>query len=250
MTGRERAIVAVALGLLSALAWAESVRHAGGMGLGFVTCSMTMGRPFSASGALLYVALWGVMMAAMMLPSVAPMVLTFFAASSRRPGGRAGLASTASFVAGYVALWTLTGVLAYAADLGIESLPRVFPDLRAHAAWIGGATLVVAGAYQLTPLKNLCLDHCRSPFAFLLHGWRDGRLGAFRMGVDHGAYCLACCWSLMTVLFVVGTMNLVWMGVLTLLIFAEKSLRHGPAVAKAAGVALIGLGVAFAGAGA
>lgn len=243
MTARPRTIVAVALALLSALAWAESVRQAGGMGLGFVTCSMTMGRPITLANASLYVVLWGVMMAAMMLPSIGPMVLAHHAASARRPGANAGLGPTASFVAGYVVLWTATGVLAYAGDLGIESLPRAFPALREHASGIAGATLVIAGAYQLTPLKDLCLAHCRSPFAFLMHGWRDGRLGAFRMGVDHGAYCLACCWSLMTVLFVVGTMNLVWMGLLSLLVFAEKSIRHGPLVAKAAGLALIVLGV-------
>lgn len=246
---RERVIVAATLAVLSVLAWAESVRQAGGMGLGFITCSMTMGKPFSASNALLYVVLWGVMMAAMMLPSVGPMVMTFFAASSRRPGQRAGLTATASFVAGYVCLWTLTGILAYAGDFAIQSLPEAFPGLRTYGVWIGGATLVIAGAYQLTPLKNLCLEHCRSPFGFLMHGWRDGQLGAFRMGVHHGAYCLACCWSLMTVLFVVGTMNLVWMGVLTLLILAEKSLRHGAMVGKAAGVVLVGLGFAFVGTG-
>lgn len=213
------------------------------MGLGMVTCSMTMGTPFSLGNAILYIVLWGVMMVAMMLPAMTPIVgLVRSIARNKR---QQGLPFTPAwvFVAGYVALWTLTGGAGYAADMAIQSLPETFPSLRTYAMVIGGLTLVGAGVYQLTPLKYLCLSHCRSPMGFLMTSWRDGMLGAFRMGVHHGAYCLGCCWSLMVVLFVMGTMNLVWMGLLTIVIFVEKIVPHGIAMGKATGVVLILFGL-------
>ena len=151
------------------------------------------------------------------------------------------------FVAGYLVLWTLAGGVGYTVDLAIQSLPEVFPALRTYGLVIGGLTLIAAGVYQLTPLKYLCLSQCRSPMGFLLTSWRDGALGAFRMGLHHGAYCLGCCWSLMAVLFVVGTMNLVWMGILSMVIFVEKIVPHGVEMGKATGLALIALGLVMMG---
>ena len=243
MNSRDKAFIIVALILLSVLAWTVTIHQADGMGWGLVTCSMTMGTPFSPANALLYLALWGVMMIAMMFPSVAPMVMLFstFARKNRAQGATS--APTWMFVSGYVVLWTLAGGVAYAGDLAIQSLPAVFPSLRTYGAVIGGITLIIAGLYQLTPLKYLCLSHCRSPLGFLLHGWQEGYSGAFRMGFHHGAYCLGCCWSLMTVLFVAGTMNLVWMGILTLVIFLEKMVPQGAMLGKGVGIGLIGLGL-------
>jgi len=185
-----------------------------------------------------------VMMVAMMLPAMTPIVGLFRTIARRKR--EQGLPYTPAwvFVAGYVALWTLTGSVGYVADLAIQSLPRVFPALRSYGAVIGGLALVGAGVYQLTPLKYHCLSQCRSPMGFLLTSWRDGTAGAFRMGLHHGAYCLGCCWSLMLVLFVMGTMNLVWMGVLSGVIFVEKIVPRGAEVGKATGVALIALGLA------
>lgn len=245
MIAREQFYVLTALILLSGLAWAGTVYQAGSMGLGMITCSMTMGTPFSVSNGVLYVSLWGVMMVAMMLPALTPMVGLFHTMARRRK--EQGLPFTPAwvFVAGYVVLWTLTGNIAYAVDLAIQSLPGIFPTLKTSGALIGGATLLVAGVYQFTPLKYLCLSQCRSPMGFLLTSWRDGALGAFRMGLHHGAYCLGCCWSLMLVLFVVGTMNLVWMGLLTIVIFVEKIVPYGVAMGKATGVILIVLGLAL-----
>lgn len=142
--------------------------------------------------------------------------------------------------------WTLTGGVAYAGDLAIQSVPCTFPSLQTYGPLIGGGVLVIAGVYQLTPLKYVCLSQCRSPLGFLLQHWQDGTLGAFRMGFHHGAYCLGCCWSLMTVMFVVGTMNLVWMGLLAVVIFLEKIVPHGVALGKGVGIGLIGLGLVFA----
>ncbi|MEW6300913.1 MAG: DUF2182 domain-containing protein [Thermodesulfobacteriota bacterium] len=246
---RDHLLVLGALLLLSGLAWAGTIYQAGGMGWGLVTCSMTMGAPFSVRNGLLYVALWGVMMVAMMLPAVAPMVGLCRTIARRRR--EQGLPFTPAwvFVAGYVTLWTLTGSVAYAADLAIQSLPRAFPALQTYGDVIAGGTLVAAGLYQLTPLKDHCLSQCRSPLGFLLTSWRDGTFGAFRMGLRHGAYCLGCCWSLMAVLFVVGTMNLVWMGVLAIVIFVEKLVPYGVKVSKVTGLALIVFGLVVGGGG-
>ncbi|MGH7966190.1 MAG: DUF2182 domain-containing protein [Candidatus Binatia bacterium] len=243
---RDHMLIVTALIVLSILAWVVTVSQTGSMGLGLITCSMTMEMPFSPSNALLYLALWGVMMAAMMLPSIAPMVMVFSTIARKKQEQGTAFAPTWVFVSGYVTLWTLAGGVAYAGDLAIQSLPDAFPPLRTYGAIIGGTTLIIAGLYQLTPLKYLCLSHCRSPLGFLLHCWRDGSGGAFYMGLHHGAYCLGCCWSLMAVLFVVGTMNLVWMGILTLVIFLEKVVPSGEVWGKGVGLGLIGLGLVLA----
>ncbi|MBI3245275.1 MAG: DUF2182 domain-containing protein [Deltaproteobacteria bacterium] len=246
MLAREHLWILAALVLLSSLAWAETIYLAGSMGLGMVTCSMTMDTPFSLDNAALYVVLWGVMMVAMMLPAMGPVVGLFHTIAQKKREQGVPFAPAWIFVAGYVALWTLTGGVGYAADLAIQALPSSFPMLRAQGPVIGGFTLIGAGVYQLTPFKYLCLSHCRSPMGFLMTNWRDGALGAFGMGVRHGAYCLGCCWSLMVVLFVMGTMNLVWMGLLSIIIFVEKIVPRGVAMGKATGVALMVLGLVMA----
>jgi predicted metal-binding membrane protein len=242
---REHFFILTALVVLSSVAWAGTVYQAGSMGLGMFTCSMTMGTPFSVSNGLLYIILWGVMMVAMMLPAMTPIVGLFQMMARRKR--EQGLPFTPAwvFVAGYVTLWTLTGSIGYAADIAIQSLPGLFPALQSYGMVIGGVTLVGAGIYQLTPLKYHCLSQCRSPMGFLLTSWRDGTVGAFRMGLHHGAYCLGCCWSLMVVLFVMGTMNLVWMGVLSIIIFVEKIVPYGVEMGKATGIGLIALGLAM-----
>jgi len=244
---KEHFLILITLVLLSSLAWTGTVYQAGSMGLGMITCSMTMGTPFSVGNALLYVLLWGVMMVAMMFPAIVPVVGLFSTVAGRKREQGVPFTPAWVFVAGYLVLWTLAGGVGYTVDLAIQSLPEVFPALRTYGLVIGGLTLIAAGVYQLTPLKYLCLSQCRSPMGFLLTSWRDGALGAFRMGLHHGAYCLGCCWSLMAVLFVVGTMNLVWMGILSMVIFVEKIVPHGVEMGKATGLALIALGLAMMG---
>jgi len=244
---KEHFLILIALVLLSSLAWTGTVYQAGSMGLGMITCSMTMGTPFSMGNALLYVLLWGVMMVAMMFPAIVPVVGLFSTIAGRKREQGVPFTPAWVFVAGYLVLWTLAGGVGYTVDLAIQSLPEVFPALRTYGLVIGGLTLIAAGVYQLTPLKYLCLSQCRSPMGFLLTSWRDGALGAFRMGLHHGAYCLGCCWSLMAVLFVVGTMNLVWMGILSMVIFVEKIVPHGVEMGKATGLALIALGLVMMG---
>ena len=243
---RDSLIIIGALVAVSLVAWVITVRHMGGMGLGLVAPSMTMGRPVSVANAGLYVLLWGVMMVAMMFPSVAPMAVLFSTISRRKRERADPFVPAWIFVVGYTVVWTLTGSLAYAGDVAIQAVPDTFPGLRTYGPVIGGSLLILAGLYQLTPLKYLCLSQCRSPLGFLLQHWREGAWGAFRMGVQHGLFCLGCCWSLMAVMFVMGTMNLVWMGILALVIFVEKVVPHGVALGKGVGLVLMGLGLLLA----
>ncbi|HXF56465.1 MAG TPA: DUF2182 domain-containing protein [Actinomycetota bacterium] len=242
-------ILATLLGV-SALAWALTLRQGmGGDMLVGLTSSLSrasegmhpeMGMGM-AMGAPLFVGMWATMMVAMMFPSVAPMVLAHWRLSA---GRRQGPLAVPLFVGGYLVSWTAIGVAAYGAYRGLLALA---PTLSGRAAgMVAGATLTGAGVYQLSRFKTVCLSHCRSPVQFFLH-WRPGLAGALRMGVGHGFYCVGCCWGLMLVLFVVGVMNLVWMGVLAAVIFVEKVAPFGWRMAKGVGVALIaaGLGVAL-----
>jgi len=147
-------------------------------------------------------------------------------------------------VAAYMLLWGAMGVLAFAAAAGGELIAAHAGMSAATAARIGGALLVMAGAYQLSPLKDLCLAKCRTPMGFILTSWRDGRWGAVRMGLEHGLFCLGCCWLLFLALFPLGIMNIAAMAVVTLLIFAEKTLPSGQRIAKLSGVALLLYGAA------
>jgi len=176
------------------------------------------GGPWTNLGTLAwFVGIWVAMMAAMMLPSVAPTVALY----SRVTRSRSPVAPLL-FTSGYLVAWTSVGVFAFAvATAG----GRISGDLLAWdraGRWIAGATLIVAAGYELTPLKDVCLGKCRSPLGFLLGSWRDGRSGALRMGARHGAWCTGCCWALMASLFALGVMSVVWMAVVAGLIAFEK----------------------------
>jgi predicted metal-binding membrane protein len=192
----------------------------------------------------LFMAMWVAMMMAMMFPSVYPMVLLFARVSKGQVGQSAQTrVPTWIFVAGYLAIWTLVGGVVYLASLLVRWG-------NGQVGWLGewafvGSPIILIGVglYQFSRWKGVCLTHCRSPLSFILHQWREGMLGAFRMGIDHGAYCVGCCWGLMLVMFVMGLMSLVWMGGLTIVIFLEKVTRYGPALSKVVGSILIVLGV-------
>ncbi len=186
-----------------------------------------------------FVGVWVTMTAAMMLPSATPMVLVYSkaAAGARRPRVATGL-----FVAGYMVVWTAYGLVAYGLFRLVRSSDPAFLGWSRWGPVVAGGAIVVAGLYQLTPLKRVCLRHCRTPFHWVLHRWHDGPLGAARMGLEHGGYCVGCCWALMVVLFAVGVMSLTWMIVVAALIFAEKVLPLGERLATAFAVALVALG--------
>lgn len=201
---------------------------------------------WSLEGAAVFLAVWTLMMAAMMLPAAAPMVFMFAAAQARRAGNVA--VPTWIFVAGYLLVWAAAGALVYVLVQAASDLAtRLDPPARATWAPLAlGATLVGAGIYQFTRLKRVCLNHCRSPLAFVARHWRDGRMGALGMGVRHGLYCFGCCWALFAVLVAAGVMSLAWMLLLTLVVFVEKLLPGGRLIDAASGVILLALGVAVA----
>ncbi len=195
-----------------------------------------------------YVGIWITMMAAMMLPSAAPMVLAFSRISQERLRRGRSYVPTWVFVAGYLLAWAGYGVAAYGVFRAVTVIDPGFLAWDRGGPWIAGGAIVAAGLYQLTPLKRVCLLHCRTPLHVVLHGWREGRSGALKMGLSHGAYCVGCCWGLMLILFAVGVMSLFWMVVVAAIIFAEKVTPFGARLSRALAVAfvLFGIWVAFA----
>ena len=226
-----------ALVAVAALAWFEVVRSASTMsdmaGMGMVM-SPTL------SGFVAFVAAWTVMMAAMMLPSAAPMIALYAAMQRQAEAPLARLGAVLCFTLVYVSLWAGTGIPVYFADLGLMA---VSGDVLAYST---AAVLVVAGVFQLSPLKQVCLRNCRSPVGFLLGHWRPGCGGSLTMGWAHALYCLGCCWALMVVLFAAGAMGLVWVLLVSGVVAAEKLFPRGARVARAAGVILIIVGLAVA----
>lgn len=186
-----------------------------------------------------FLATWIAMMAAMMLPSAAPMILTFDSVQVARAQQGRAIVPTWMFIAGYLAVWSLAGVLAYAAALGAASLSSASPALAGLAPRLAGVLIAAAGVYQLSSLKQRCLSHCRTPIQFVLGSWRNGRLGALRMGVEHGTFCLGCCWLLFAILFPVGIMNVAAMAAAAVLVLAEKTLPLGRRLSRGIGVLLM-----------
>jgi predicted metal-binding membrane protein len=194
---------------------------------------------WSAANWLAVIVMWAVMMAAMMLPTAAPMVACF-SALNRKPSERL---RTFAFVAAYLALWTAFGVAAALAQWALATTGLLTPMIVSRSAALSGALLLLAGFFQFTPLKRTCLRACRSPLGFLMSEWRNGLWGGWRMGIRHGLHCLGCCWALMALLFVGGAMNLLWIFALTVLVALEKFAPGGEAIAKALGVVMIGAGI-------
>jgi predicted metal-binding membrane protein len=200
---------------------------------------MDAGPGTELGGLAWFVGIWVTMMAAMMLPSVSPMVLAFARISRDRERRGHGFVPTWVFVVGYLIAWTAYGLVAYGAYRVLRWAVGGSLDWNGAGAWVAGGALLVAGIYQLTPLKQVCLRHCRGPMHFILHGWRDGRAGALRMGSEHGVFCVGCCWGLMLALFALGVMSLVWTAVIAAVVFAEKLLPSGETFSRVFAVALI-----------
>lgn len=219
---RERTLILALLLILAAASWAIVIwqsRTVNGMGMG-----LTMGM-----GAALFLAIWVVMMVAMMFPTAAPMIQVFARVQRDRLSGGRAFVSTWVFVGAYLLIWALFGVVAYVSALAASGLAQQVPWMMMNATRIGGSILVLAGLYQLMPLKRVCLAKCRTPQDYILHSWRDGSRGSFRMGLEHGIYCLGCNWLLFVLLFPLGIMNIAAMVLLTVLILAEKVFPLGRA---------------------
>ena len=261
---REQLVVLAILAALTIAAWSITLAQMDGMGAmeqdtvppsgmgqGTMPGMPNMGgmpmsdpaRPDPGVRLFTYLGMWTAMMAAMMLPAAAPMILVFGTVyrTKRERGG--AFVPTWVFVAGYLAVWVGFGAVAWAVgDLG-EAIARAYPLVGALGPRVAAAAMIAAGLYQLTPLKQRCLSHCRSPLAFLSHHWRPGAGGAWRMGLDHGIYCVGCCWVLFILLVVVGLASLPWMGLITLIVCAEKLLPYGKPVSLGVAGLLIVLGI-------
>ncbi|MDE2300926.1 MAG: DUF2182 domain-containing protein [Sphingomonadales bacterium] len=188
--------------------------------------------------------MWWTMMIAMMLPSAAPTILLH--ARTARRASAAVAPGTASFLAGYLTAWGGFSLLAAALQAILENSGLLEAmRMSSRSRWLSAAILFAAGLYQLTPAKALCLRHCRNPAGFLIRHYRPGRRGALHMGLTHGTYCIGCCWLLMTLLFVGGVMNLVWIALLAVAVAAEKLLPHGRLVSLCAGWAGMVWGVSL-----
>jgi len=253
---RHRTVSIAALTTLAILAWVWLIAGAGMDMEPLVSLApasrgtaampgMAMGSPmpWPAEYFALVVSMWWVMMVAMMLPSAAPMILLYARAAAHAQAGIRP--ATGSFLAGYLVAWGAFSLLATVLQLLLERTGLLAPMLMAsQSRWLSAAVLVAAGIYQLGPLKDVCLRHCRNPAEFLARHYRPGSLGAFRMGLAHGTFCVGCCWLLMALLFVGGVMNLAWIALLTLLVAAEKLLPFGRYVAIVSGLAFIVWGAA------
>jgi predicted metal-binding membrane protein len=192
--------------------------------------------------ALLMVVMWWVMMVAMMLPSAIPMLLLFARVNRSQKTQGAPFVPTGVFASGYVVAWGVFSVLAAGLQWGLERVGWLSSMMASTNAVFAGIVLLVAGVYQLTPLKHACLKHCRSPLQFITQHWRTGTAGVFRMGLDHGVFCLACCWFLMALLFVGGVMNLYWIVGLAVLVLLEKTIPAGHGLGSLMGIGLMAWG--------
>ncbi len=199
---------------------------------------MPASRDWSATNVLAVGVMWAVMMAAMMLPSALPMILAFVDLSERRGEHARGR----GFVAAYVLVWLAFSAAATAAQWILQAQGWVDPMIVSTSAGLNAGLLVMAGLYQFSPLKRLCLSHCRSPIGFLLGEWRSGVAGGFVMGLRHGLFCVGCCWALMALLFVGGVMNLAWIAALSIAVAIEKMVPRGERLASGLGVLLIAVG--------
>lgn len=231
-TGSVLLVASVAAWLL--LAW-----MAFDMGHPLVQLTMPGNADWTAQNVAALFAMWAVMMAAMMLPSALPMVMTFVRLNLQQ--GQAGRAG--AFVAGYLLVWSGFSALATALQWLLQWLDWVDPMIVSTSAVLTGTLLVIAGAYQFSPLKAMCLAKCRTPMGFLLAEWKPHWRGAFAMGLRHGVLCTGCCWALMLLLFVGGVMNIGWVAALSVAVAIEKLAPAGELVGT-----VLGLGLAMAGA--
>ncbi len=235
----DRAIVAAGLLGVAGLGWLYIVRLGREMAV-MADMAMVMPQmtPWGLTDFVLTFLMWAVMMVAMMVPSASPMILTFATINRKRLADETPLIRTGLFLVGYLLVWAGYSLLAALGQWGLHAAALITPAM-AVAPWLGGILLVAAGVYQFTPLKDVCLSRCQSPFGFILTQWREGAAGALIMGLRHGAFCVGCCWVLMALLFVAGVMNLLWVAAIAAFVLLEKVAPLGRVVSRLAGAILI-----------
>ena len=241
--------VGAGIALAAALSWAYVFYMVWGMAhMDMAADSLLMPGMDNWDGTdlLLVFVMWTIMMAAMMLPAAAPLMLMLAKINYSRYRRRRAALATGVAGLGYLAAWTGFSLLATVAQWRLLEAQLVSPMMDSSSKLMTGVLLIAAGAYQFTPLKHACLGRCRSPMGVLLTEWREGYAGAFRMGLRQGAYCLGCCWLLMALLFALGVMNLVWIAALSVLVLLEKILPQPRLFAQGTGAILLVWGVLIA----
>jgi predicted metal-binding membrane protein len=242
---RDRSIVLVGIMVIAGLAWAYTVYRAQGLS-DMNSVGMGMSMPNVQSwGAIdfgMNFIMWAVMMTAMMVPTAAPMILTFATINRRRREREQPFVPTGVFISGYLMVWSGFAATATLVQWGLHQGALLSGMMGSAVPLLGGVILVAAGVFQWTPLKDACLKQCRTPLGFIMTEWRDGPKGALVMGARHGGFCLGCCWSLMGLLFVAGIMNLLWVAVIAAYILVEKVMPAGHWLGRVAGLVLIGWG--------
>ena len=191
---------------------------------------------------LLTFLMWSIMMVGMMLPSAAPAVLLYGSMASKNRERGVALPSVWIFTAGYLVIWTGFSLAATLLQAGLHTATLLTPMMVSDSAWLTGGLLITAGVYQWLPVKEACLQRCRAPVQFFLFRWRPGAAGAFRMGTEHGLFCVGCCWALMLLLFTAGVMNLLWVALIAGLVFIEKLVPAGRLIGRLAGIGLAAAG--------
>ena len=239
---RDRFIVVTGLLTLASLAW-WYLAHPGATMPAHAGMSMTAARRWDGGETVGLALMWIVMMIAMMVPSVAPVILLFAGVSRRRRVQGVPAAPVSVFTLGYLLAWTGYAVLAALTQSALHSAALLSPTMATRSPLLGGGLLILAGVYQWLPLKGACLAHCRSPLGFFSTEWREGVSGALVMGFRHGSYCVGCCWALMALLFVAGVMNLLWVAAIAGFVLAEKVVPNGRLARRISGALLAGWGL-------
>ena len=233
---RDRMLVVAAIGAIVVLAWADLAWMAVDMDPPDAPMPVWTSGYFAAMFLM-----WAVMMAGMMMPSASPAILLF--ARLRRHAGHDSVAPSLVFAAGYLVTWSVFSLAATAAQWALSEASILSAAMSSRRSEFTGLLFIAAGLYQFTALKAACLSKCRSPMAFLVERRREGRFGPFVMGMDHGLYCVGCCWALMALLFAFGVMNLLWVAALAAFVLAEKVFPPGARIAAVSGVAMVALGL-------
>ena len=253
---RDRVIVAAALAGVAVVAWAYMMREAWAMESTGVCCCAGMAmsgpdvKPWAVGAITPLFLMWAEMMVAMMIPSAAPMILTFAMINRKRREKEQPFVPTGMFLSGYLIVWSAFSLVAAVAQWALHGAALLSPMMKSSSPLLAGGLLVVAGVFQWTPWKHACLRHCQSPLQFILQDWREGAGGALSMGMKHGAFCAGCCWMLMALLFVAGVMNMYWVAAITLLVLVEKVTPQGWPLRHVVGVLLVAWGAWVIAAGA
>jgi predicted metal-binding membrane protein len=246
---RDRAIIIVALGVLTALAWFDLVWLANDMAMDGMemigyrmipagkVLMMPASSPWQPIEFAFVFAMWVVMMIGMMTPSAAPIIL-IHARVGRQSAESRPLSSTGWFAGGYLLAWVAFSAVATLAQWALERAALLTPMMASASKIVGGILLILAGLYQWTPLKDICLSQCQAPLGFILRhgGFQGAATSSLMLGFRHGVYCLGCCWALMVLLFALGVMNLFWIAALAILVLLEKVLPSGRLIARIAGI--------------